>query len=885
MNFQPEVGETIRLFGRKYTFSKHPAVEGIDIPYGQEGRQGTVYQLVDEQARTLHRYVAFKVFRERFKSERQIELAKKFQKYAGGYGLSACLRSVIEQQSHEKLVSQYEDLQYSVLMPWIEGPTWADILLEERALTREECLQIACTFAYIMKEMEEAGLAHCDLSSSNVLIPYLSKEKVDHSFADIELVDIEELYAPDVRKPPVLPGGSPGYAADYVRDGVWTANADRFAGAVLLAEMIAWHHDSIRIEKADDMSYFAAEEMQKKSERYRKIKVVVQDTLGEAAAELFTRAWESRNLKECPSFAEWFSVFPRSIKEVVINRKQAFFQAKKQPTSSLLSVESLLDIASTFEGLGNKVAAQREYRYIVSHFPEKKAVVEEIKLLLSEGKVNMEPQRWDLADYLEAANQMEKLEEWEKALLFYARGAQLPSIDFATKEELEIIVEELREKIRARQQVITTEAALQKILDEKQKKPEAPACVPNFSGKTKKQGPFLMERVWQFSVKRWKLLLSLSCAFLIGGLLIWLYNYTAEKKWRELIQKGTEAFTRQNYIEAEGFIRKAMDQKPTEDLYTKMATIYISRGYHEQAIRYLEDLFYEKKLSEKNQEAHYLIGRAYFLLNDFSNAIPYFEKARKGEKSIYEQDVIRDLVVSYARTNQYAKANNMVHQLKAGDLVSKAFIANLKGELFELQGKDSEAIEEFKNAVALHKGNERYIKNLVDLYIKKNKTNQVDDTTKARTYEEAISLMNELLKEDFTNIDYLNRLGQAYYDYGLYYEAKGNRRYINLFQQSLISYNQIIDLGIRNEEILLNIGILYDKLNQKVKAESIYKQVLKEYPNSGHAYFVYGLFKLKEKKYKEALTMLQKVVQLNQNPSEAAIAKERMKEMKAKKLI
>ncbi|MCI1696622.1 tetratricopeptide repeat protein [Aneurinibacillus aneurinilyticus] len=885
MNFQPEVGETIRIFGRRYTFSKHPAVEGLEMPYGQEGRQGTVYQLVDGQASALHKHAALKVFRERFKSKRQIELAESFQRYASTYGLSACLRSVIERQHHDKLVERYNDLNYSILMPWIEGPTWADILLEEKVLTRDECVRIACAFALVMKELEAVHLAHCDLSSSNVLLPYLETQRSERPFADVELVDVEELYAPDIKGPEILPGGSPGYAAEYIQDGVWAASADRFAGAVLLAEMATWHSEDVRKKKADDMSYFAAEEMQKETARYQQIKKVLRDTLGKTASILLERVWKSRSLEDCPSFAEWFDTFPPHVQEAAIRRKQELSR-KTQVTNedSAIGVEGLLEIAAVFEGLGNKNAAQREYRFIVSRFPENKAVTEEINLLLSADETdNEQPHGAYLQEYLEAAAQMEKLEEWNKALLLYARSATLPALDFATKEELEIIAEEVREKIRAKQREMSTEAALQKILREKRKEADDITYVPNPAGKTKKLP--LGERMWRFMVIHWKVLLSLGSFLISAGLLVWLYYFTAEKNWEGLIRNGTEAFAQQNYIEAEEFIGQAIEQKPTEDLYAKLATIYISRGRYEQAIGYLENLFLEKKLSQTNQEAQYLIGRAYFLMNDFSNAIDHLEKARKGEKSVYEQDAIRDLVISYARLNQYEKANQLVQRLNASDSLSKAFIANLKGELFGLQGKDMEAIEEFKKAVSLQGDNERYIKNLVDLYIKKNKTNQVDDVTKAKTYEEAISLINILLENDFTNIDYLNRLGQAYYDYGLYYETKGDKKYINLFQQSLISYNQIIDLGIQSEDILLNIGILYDKLKQKGKAEGIYKQVLESYPNSGRAYFVYGLFNLKEKRYKEAFDMLQKVVQLNQNPSETAIAKERIEEMKRKKLI
>ncbi|WP_052947759.1 tetratricopeptide repeat protein [Aneurinibacillus tyrosinisolvens] len=887
MSFQPEVGEKIQLFGRKYSFSSHPAVEGMEIPYGQEGRQGIVYQLASQQAIGTDRYAAFKVFRNRFKNEHQAELANNLQKYAAHCGLSSCSRSVVEQKNHEKLVSKHEDLEYSVIMPWIEGPTWADILLEDRALTKEESIHIACAFVCTMKEMEASRLAHCDLSSSNILIPYLSEHNGRKAFADVELVDIEELYAPDLQEPPALPGGSPGYAPEYVRNGVWSPDADRFAGAILLAEMATWYDAGIREQKADDVSYFDAAEIQGDSERCKQMARTLRNTLGREAESLFMRAWRSSSLSECPSFFEWFSVFPEEVKEAVTARMHAFLQTKKRTTaiSPLMSVEALLEIASAFESLGNKTAAHREYAYIVSQFPQNKAVAEEISMLLPHDKTAIGEDEWDLHDYLEAASQFERAEDWEKALLFYERSSQLPHLDFSTKQEVEIITQEIRGKIQTSREGASTEEVLQKILDENSRSREGTVHVPPYAGRAKKQGGSFTQSLWNFAVKRWKLIAAAASILAAIGLGIWYYNYSAEKKWEELIRQGTEAFANRNYIQAEQFINQAIGRKPTEDLYTKLATIDISRGFYEEAIQYLEDLLFKKQLSDNNQEAHYLIGRSYFLMDDFSNATIHFEKAKKGQKSVYEQDVIRDLVVCYGRTNQYEKANQLVKQLKGSDAVSKAFISNLKGELFELQGKDSEAVEEFQKAVALEKGNERYVQNLVDLYIKKNRTNQIDDATKAKTYEEAIALINGLLKNDFTNVNYLNRLGQAYYDFGLYYEAKADSKSRNLYEQSLISYNQLIGLGIQNEDVLLNTGILYDKLNQKGKAEAMYKRVLAAYPRSGHVHFVYGLFYLKEKKYKDAVVMLQKVVQLNQNPSETAIAKERMKEMKDKKLI
>ncbi|MED2974746.1 tetratricopeptide repeat protein [Fictibacillus sp. B-59209] len=878
MSFQPEVRESIRLFKRRYTFPKHPAVQGIDIPYGQEGRQGTVYQIKEDNTGNK---AALKVFRERFKNKNQVNLSEQLKNYSSFYGLSACLRSVIEEGEHARLIGQYDDLEYSLIMPWIDGPTWADILMEEQTLSKETCLRISCMLAFLLKELEEAGIAHCDLSSSNVILPFL-QENARPIFAAIELIDIEELYAPELSEPKALPGGSPGYAANYVKDGFWSKDADRFAGAVLLAEMASWHQEEVCSLKADDFSYFDTDEMQKETERYKKLLDALQETLGEQAAKLFKQAWKSNSLEDCPTFSEWFELFPEHVRNFVIISHEKYMASKK-PSVPLgtMSLDTLLQIAAAFEGLGNKRAAHSEYQFIMNQFPEQKAVVEELQMLLNEDEENGLPELIP-AHYLEAAQHFEKLQDWNTALIFYTRCSLLPSVDFTTKEELSIIIEELQNQIRAEAEQQSTAEKLKQIAEEQEKATAAALAEPLETRKAERP----KFNVQQFFFNNWKWMAGTVTAVCLGIGLYYMYQASQEKKWHDYIKQGTEAFSQRRYSEAEQYIQKAIDEKPTEDLYTKMATIYISQGQNQQAIQYLSDLKLKKELSPKNTEANYLMGRAYFIETNYNEAIPYYEAAYKDKKNKYHQDAIRDLVISYASINQLKKANTLVEQLQGKDNKSKAFVAYLKGDLYKRQGKGTEAVDSFEESVDLDPANKKYIKKLIEAYINNNKTNQTDDSTKTKTYENAISLANSLLREDYTNIDYLNLTGQLYYEYGLFAEDKKQKaKSQNLYKEALNAYNQVTDLGIQERNTILNTGILYEKVGDKAKAEATYKKVIKQNPVYGHAYFVYGMFQIKEKNYKKALPLLKKVIQINEDPTDVNLAKERIKEMKVKKVL
>jgi hypothetical protein len=53
MPFRPNVGDTLFVEGTLYSVAEHPFAPGI--PYGQEGRAATVYQLVSGEARAERR--------------------------------------------------------------------------------------------------------------------------------------------------------------------------------------------------------------------------------------------------------------------------------------------------------------------------------------------------------------------------------------------------------------------------------------------------------------------------------------------------------------------------------------------------------------------------------------------------------------------------------------------------------------------------------------------------------------------------------------------------------------------------------------------------------------------------------------------------------------
>jgi DNA-binding beta-propeller fold protein YncE len=297
---QPSPGEEVVIASTTYRFSAHPGAPGV--PFGQEGRSAVVYQV----AHTSGDLRAFKVFRSQFRTPRVAEGASQLRPFAALHGLAVCDRTVLTPYEHTTVLGAHPEYTYAVLMPWVAGRTWADVVLSRQALGSSDSRELAKSLVLILEAMEARGIAHCDLSAPNLVL--------DVQRHSVSLVDVEDLYAPGLQPPEHLPAGSDGYAHRTVSDGVWAPEGDRFAGAVLIAELLGWSDERVRAAAIGER-FFARTELQSETERYQLLLHVLAERWGAAIAALFERAWLSANLGDCPPFSEWQAVVGGSSNE------------------------------------------------------------------------------------------------------------------------------------------------------------------------------------------------------------------------------------------------------------------------------------------------------------------------------------------------------------------------------------------------------------------------------------------------------------------------------------------------------------------------------------------------------------------------------------------
>ncbi|WP_166244909.1 hypothetical protein [Paenibacillus turpanensis] len=457
MSFQPRAGDRLRIHGAAYRFAEHPAAPGM--PYGQEGRQGVVYRLEEVEGR--EGMAALKVLRPRFRDDSLHKQPAAFKALSNLPGLSVCRRDVIGISTEPGLVEEHDELNCAVRMPWIGGPSWMELVAERAPIPKETAIQIASALCETLHIMEQKGLAHCDLSAANVLLPGLDGGSTPGMppMHTIELVDVESLYGERLERPAVIPLGSPGYASLSVcRTGIWDPYADRLSGAILLAEMLAWADPRVRAAAWGE-SYFAPEEVQHASERYETLLAALREMYGPGATALLEAAWSNEALHQCPRFTQWAELIhsirttgrapdlagerdeagSAGVSVLFIGREDAQ-QGKHRLESSydgVGAVELFPSLAEWIGGKGSSTAASDAYPYILV-YPSGMAKGEELSELrqLQEQLIgSVEGKRPIVYVLLERIHMLEEIIEAEDAIVYeqfcVCYGRDIVSVDAA----------------------------------------------------------------------------------------------------------------------------------------------------------------------------------------------------------------------------------------------------------------------------------------------------------------------------------------------------------------------------------------------------------------------------------------------------------------------
>ena len=275
---------------RFISIQNHP-----DITYCEVGRRAKVFRL----ERSDRKHFALKVFFPAFQVPSILEISNLLDQYKYLPGMEAANRLVLTRENNAEVISQYPDLEFSVLLPWIDKESWSSIFMHEKYIPFSKALLAARNLSTNLLEFELINIAHTDLSGSNVL--------VNIENGSVSLVGLESMYSQIFPHPTYIPAGTPGYAhPNSLQVGQWSSMGDRFSATILLAEIITIPNETIK-KAAFGETFFSQGEIGSNSNRFglmsRELK-----TIHPGLSELFTKAWVSSNLSECPTLGTWHDI-------------------------------------------------------------------------------------------------------------------------------------------------------------------------------------------------------------------------------------------------------------------------------------------------------------------------------------------------------------------------------------------------------------------------------------------------------------------------------------------------------------------------------------------------------------------------------------------------
>ena len=358
MPFRPSVGDEFQINNINYAVASHP--QSPMYPYAQEGGRATVYRIDSRYGAR-----ALKVFKAAYRSQQVALASRNLERFSTLAGMGVCRREVLVPNDQGEYPLGEPDLAWSVVMPWIEGSTWYDIITEPDPQKRQIDIvvmrMVVEQFLNILIQLELNGVTHCDLSPGNLLIRLKPPE--------IDLIDVEEICANGMNIPENIPRGTPGYMHKSAGYGMWHPYADRFAGAILLCEMVCWSSSEFQAAINGD-SYFAPNEMQEPCERYHLMRQTLINFGGLELAEMFDRCWFSPDLASAPAFWEWARALKEYLRKVIPSQPPGADILRTQLAHTITEMKQMAKVSQKHMSNDAKAGLQHSIQWLEKEYQQ-----------------------------------------------------------------------------------------------------------------------------------------------------------------------------------------------------------------------------------------------------------------------------------------------------------------------------------------------------------------------------------------------------------------------------------------------------------------------------------------------------------------------------------
>ncbi|MFX4261533.1 protein kinase domain-containing protein [Pelotomaculum propionicicum] len=338
------------------------------------------------------------------------------------------------------------------------------------------------------------------------------------------------------------------------------------------------------------------------------------------------------------------------------------------------------------------------------------------------------------------------------------------------------------------------------------------------------------------------------------------------------------------YDEAEKSLNEALKYQNNKlEVYQNLGRLYLKKGDPQKAIELLTGQI-EKGVIKNDNAALYILGSAYFDLKDYEKAASYFQEVIQASPAsagdIYETSM-RDLAVCNGRLGKYGEAESLLKTIEKSKGSADPTVSYILADLNYARKNYAESARYYEQALTGDPANIRYKLSSARLYSYLS-ASASSAPEKEDDLKRAVAILKEGEDIDPYNIQLLTDFGKYNFDLGELYRSTGSSASTGYYQQALVIFNKLKDLGIKTANTYLNIAIVQDKLGGYAEAENAFQQALNIDEGDSHTNFVYGLYNLNRRDYVKAGKYLQRTVDLNKNPEEVTYASGKIRELKEK---
>jgi serine/threonine protein kinase len=231
----------------------------------------------------------------------------------GGAEFFTCTQRRILTSNHLDLRNSYyknpdfaDWLAGSILMPKVPGTPWASMADDLREGNLElsiiQRLQVSLNLVKCIALLEKAQCSHRDLSSTNVFVTIDGR---------VFLIDWDCMYHPQLPFQLNTTSGTMGYIAPFIKianrnsiaSASWCEHADRFALAVLIAEILLIGPDTPLPH--EDGTLFSQSQIEAAGNNFIRGQIEQLRCLSKPCTALLKKAFIASTFQECPSPVDW----------------------------------------------------------------------------------------------------------------------------------------------------------------------------------------------------------------------------------------------------------------------------------------------------------------------------------------------------------------------------------------------------------------------------------------------------------------------------------------------------------------------------------------------------------------------------------------------------